>query len=435
MIRRLHCLFWGGLAFLAGLTGSSAAPAPVSPSTNAALARHAREFRAQLAAKVLPYWYDTGLDAARGGYLLADPGPAKEKQLVTQARMIWGFAHAHRKGYSTAGRDYLKAAAGGYRFLIDHFLDRENGGYYWKTDLEGKVASDRKVLYGESFVVYALVEYHRASGDPEALRHAMDLYRVIQKRAHDDKHSGWYEHFTREWKPVLVHDASIEVEVGGLKSANTHLHFMEALAELYADTKDKQVGKSLAEALRLNQRYFYPKVPGRSNFHRKPDWTEVTDPKSAGLSYGHNVEFAWLMVRAEQVLGHKPSWAHFEAHLDHALAHGYDWERGGLFYRGTGDQPASDTSKVWWAEAELIAALSDALAHKPNPRYASALEKQIEFLLAVQIDPKDGIWADTVAADGKPKSPSKAHSWKANYHDVRGLVKFIEAFDPVVAPR
>src|SRR2546425_8253839 len=33
-------------------------------------------------------------------------------------------------------------------------------------------------------------------------------------------------------------------------------------------------------------------ISGKSCFHRQPDWKEVTDPKSAGLSYGHNVEFA-----------------------------------------------------------------------------------------------------------------------------------------------
>jgi hypothetical protein len=33
-----------------------------------------------------------------------------------------------------------------------------------------------------------------------------------------------------------------------------------------------------------------------------------------------------------------------------------------------------------------------------------------------------------VSADGRPVNRAKAHSWKANYHDVRALVKFISAF-------
>lgn len=405
------------------------------------LSESAQEMKAELAAKVLPYWFDTAQDTQRGGYLLADDlkgrGTAKEKQLVTQSRMVWGFAHAHLKGFSTPQRDYLKAAAQGYRFLLDHFLDREQGGYFWKTDLAGQVTNHRKFLYGNSFVIYALAEYYRASRDQEALRHALDLYRAIQKHAHDAKNRGWIEHFQRDWTPLALRDPAGEVEVAGLKSANTHLHLMEALAELFDVSQDSDVKRSLQEALELNMKYFYPAKPGDSCFHRQPDWQPVTDPRSAGLSYGHNVEFAWLMIRAEQVLGSPPSWSHFDAHIQHALKYGYDHERGGLLYMGTDDQPATRTDKVWWVQSEMLAALTDGLKHKPNAAYAEALQKLIRFVWAHQVDPKDGIWLDTVTADGQPKSPGKAHNWKANYHDVRGMVKFIEAFEkkPVSGPR
>jgi mannose/cellobiose epimerase-like protein (N-acyl-D-glucosamine 2-epimerase family) len=179
--------------------------------------------------------------------------------------------------------------------------------------------------------------------------------------------------------------------------------------------------------------YFYPKQPGQSSFHRQPDWKPVTDPKSAGLSYGHNVEFAWLMVRAETVLGRTPSWSHFDAHLRHALKYGCDIERGGLYSRGLDDQPATDQDKVWWVQAEWLAALSDAIRHRPDPDYIKALDSLLDFIVRYQAD-RDGIWLDTVTADGKPKGTAKASSWKANYHDVRAIVKFIEAFPATDKP-
>jgi len=405
-----------------------AASAPAAP-----LADQARDLKTQLADKVLPYWFDTAQDTNHGGYLLADDlvkgrTEPKEKALVTQARMVWGFSHAHLKGFSTLQRNYLKAAEQGYRFLLDHFLDKDHGGYFWKTDLAGQITNDRKIVYGESFVMYAFVEYFRASGDKEALRHAMDLYQVLQKRSYDPKHGGWVEHFQRDWTPLALRDPAGEVEVSGLKSANTHLHLMEALTELYDATHDRAVKKSLEEAVKLNAKYFYPPDAAKSCFHRNPDWSEVTDPRSAGLSYGHNVEFAWLMVRAEKTLGQRPSWKHFYAHVDHALKHGCDLERGGLYHRGVGNQPPNDTSKVWWVEAEWIAALTDALLHQPNAEYETALLKTFDFAAKHLADPKDGIWIDSTTADGQPKSTGKAHAWKANYHDVRALVKFIDAF-------
>ncbi len=415
-------LLWAGLASAAIGTAQAADPAA-----------HAREFKSQLSAKIMPYWLNTSVDRTNGGYVLADDAaqkapPATEKQLVSQARMIWGFSHAHRKGLSTPERDYLKAAEQGYRFLLDHFLDPKHGGYYWTTDLAGKAVGQNKVIYGESFVIYALVEYYRASRDTNALRHAMDLHRVLQQHSHDAKNGGWIEHFQRDWTPILNPGPDAPVEVGGLKSANTHLHLMEALAELCEATKDSGVRESLEEAARINATYFYPKDAGQSCFHRQLDWKPVTEPSSAGLSYGHNVEFAWLYIRAQQVLGQPPAWDHFEAHLDHALKYGHDHQRGGLYHRGVGNQPATDLDKIWWVEAEMLSALADALKHKPNPAYADALEKLTGFILKYQVNPPDGIWLDTVAADGTPKRTAKAHNWKANYHDVRAIVKFVEAF-------
>lgn len=393
----------------------------------------ARQWQKELSEKIMPYWYDTAVDWERGGYKLADDPsrPARaaaDKQIVTQARMVWGFAHVHRKGWRDPKRDYLKAARNGYSFITEQFRDPTHGGYYWKTDLAGRPANDRKHLYGEAFVVYALVEYHRATGDKPALDDAMNLFHVIQKNCHDQVNGGWGEHYEHDWRLITKPDDRIEVEVAGLKSANAHLHWMEALAELADATHDAEVKAALAEALKINATWFYPTDPARSAFHRHPDWRLATGGRSDGLSYGHNVEFAWLMIRAEEVLGRSPSWSHFDAVIDHALKYGYDHQRGGLYNRGFDDQPATDTDKVWWSQSELLAALSDGLGHTPNSAWSSALEKLIVFLDAHQIDPKDGIWLDTVAADGTPKSPAKAHNWKANYHDVRAIVKFIEQF-------
>jgi mannobiose 2-epimerase len=418
-----------GLAILLGL----AAPALAAASYKNAR-EHALFFHGQLRQSILPYWLDTTLDRTNGGYVLADDGRggrvAREKQLVTQARLVWTFSLVHEKGYSNSGRDYLQAAEHGYRFLQEHFLDREHGGYYWKTDLTGQPINDRKILYGQAFVIYALVEYSRASGNREPLQQALALYQVLQQHAYDGVHGGWFEHFTRDWKLITRPDSGVEVEVAGLKSANAHLHLMEALAELYQASGDAAVRKSLEEALRLNSTYFYPKDAGKSCFHRQPDWAEVTDPKSAGLSYGHNVEFAWLMIRAEQVLGVRPSWDHFHALMRHALLHGFDYEHGGLYSRGMGDEPANQLDKVWWVQAEMVAALADVFRNRPEADYSRALSLTLQFIRHHQADPKDGIWYDTVTADGKVKVAAKAHNWKANYHDVRALIKLIEAFAP-----
>jgi cellobiose epimerase len=395
------------------------------------LSQHAKKYRAQLVGKILPYWLKT-VDPRHGGFLLSDDAirgrsTPEEKQLATQARMVWAFSHAHLHGLDNEGQ-YLKAAENGYRFLTEKFLDHHHGGYFWKTDVSGKTINNRKILYGQSFMIYALIEYYRAAKREEPLCRAMELYRLIQDHAHDQKNRGWIEHFTADWKPIRGCHSLAEVELIGYKSANTHLHLQESLTELYEATRDSRVRQSLEEVLEVNKRYFYPENAGRSCLHRKPDWTEVRDVSSVGLSYGHIVEFAHLMIRTENILGRTEDWAHFYAQINHALKFGYDHRHGGLYYRGLGDRLAYDTTKVWWAQAEMMSALTYALRHQEKAEQRRALHQLVHFVNEFQADKRDGVWLNAVTKQGKPTNTSKAHSWKANYHEVRALVKFIEAF-------
>jgi mannobiose 2-epimerase len=395
------------------------------------LSQHAKKYRAQLVGKILPYWLKT-VDPRHGGFLLSDDAirgrsTPEEKQLATQARMVWAFSHAHLHGLANAD-ECLHAAENGYRFLTERFLDHKNDGYFWKTDISGKTINDRKILYGQSFVLYSLTEYHRATKSAAPLRRAMALYRLIQDHAHDQKNQGWMEHFTADWKPIRGCHSLAEVELMGCKSANTYLHLQESLTELYDATGDASVKQSLEEVLEINKRYFYPKNPAHSRLHRKPDWSEVANTSSTILSYGHNVEFAHLMIRTENILGRTEDWPHFYAQINHALKFGFDHRRGGLYYRGRDDRPACDTTKVWWAQAEMMSALTEALLHEENAEHRRALNQLVHFVNEFQTDKRDGVWLYAVTKQGKPTNTSKAHNWKDNYHDVRALVKFIEAF-------
>ncbi|HEX2583098.1 MAG TPA: AGE family epimerase/isomerase [Chlamydiales bacterium] len=406
----------------------------ILPASEEDLPSAARAMQTRLVDKILPYWFDTTQDTYRGGYLLNDHevhGQRQpiEKQIVTQSRMIWTFSHVHLAGFSN--RNYLQAAEQGYHFLLKYFRDRRRGGYFWSTNLKGKVLNNNKFLYGEAFVIHAFVEYYRASGDPDALFHALELYRTIQFHLHDDKNGGWFELAKRNWALLPPEDPQNQFEGISCKSANAHLHWMEALSELYDVSHDLQVKASLIEALELNQTYFFSENPARYTACRQFDWKIETDSRYNEVPYGHNVEFAWLMIRAESVLNQNLSWSHFYALLDHALNYGYDEKNGGLYNRGFGDLPAHDTEKIWWVQAEMLAALTRALEHQNNTRYKVALNKLLYFIETSLASPKDGIWLSSVSADGQPKNSSKADSWKANYHDVRAMLKFVKAFGPL----
>lgn len=393
----------------------------------------------------MPYWLRTAPDPLHGGYRLMDrpepmrrrwlparrqkPLPPPRKYLVTQGRMLYGFSLAHRLGLGCGRDDYLHAAELGHRFLAGMMLDREHGGLVSVTDAEGSVVDSRKLLSGHAFAVYGLVEYHRASGAEPPLRLALEIYRTIQTHLHDREHGGWIEHGDRGFRPLryTVPPTTGIVGVAELKSADAHLHWMEALAELYQATGDGDVGDSLGEAIHFNRTCFFPAAAGVAYPLRTREWRPIGGSRYDLLSYGHVIEFAWLMIRAQQVLGVPPAWDHFHALAGHVLRWGWDHLRGGVFLSGRGSGPATDRRKVWWAQAEALAALTDGWEER-LPSYEGALSRLVDWVLEHHILSSDGIWITSTDEAGAPLDHTKAGPWKAAYHDLRAMTKYVAAF-------
>ena len=412
-------------------------------------ARVALEWHALLKDRMLPYWHDTTVNS-RGGYQVYDPGDRSWRAqigsfirgrndraqnesvrgVVSQSRLLWVFSHAHLLGYSTAARDYLKRAATGYSWLIETMLDRQHGGFYWKTDVNRGVIEAHKLLYGQSMAIYALVEYHRASGLPDPLEQACSVFEIVQQRFLDKVHGGWIEHCERDFTPLTCTGERVPgmPDIVGFKSGDAHLHLMEALTELYAEVNDSSIRKALVEAVELLCTQFYPSNVSESCEYRLPDWKPVMSDDVSNLSHGHMVEFAWLLLHAQQTLGLPRDWDHFDSFLRHSLRYGFDHERGGFYFRSKPNEPPCDTTKFWWVQAEGLSALTDAVAH--TDEYNGSLSQLVDWILNYQIRSDDGVWIASTDARGEPQNLKKAGEWKAAYHEVRAITKFVHAFAP-----
>jgi cellobiose epimerase len=403
----------------------------------------------------MPYWYETTLSLA-GGYQLFDRGDGRVKmlnscrrlissllgrrddpteqaclrQLISQARILWIFSLAHRLGYSRPGQNYLEAAQHGYSYLTGMMLDREHGGFYWKAHTARGVIQPQKVFCGQAYAIFALVEYHRASGLAEPLNHAISVYEKVQKEFHDQVHGGWFEHGERDFKLLSCIEAKSPGVPGvvGLKSGDGHLHWLEALTELYSTTKDSSVRDSLVEVLDLLRTKFFPPDTSRYCEYRLPNWEWIDDVRYAGLCHGHILEFDSLMLQAEKVLELPLSWDHFDDLLSHSLHHAFDHKRGGFYSRGFANQPALDTDKIWWVQAEGLAAMTDAAAHFDREDYYEALNLLLGWIFNYQVRSDDGIWIWSTDATGRPNNFTKAGEWKAGYHELRAITKFVQTF-------
>jgi len=406
------------------------------------------EWDALLRDRMLPYWYNTTVNS-RGGYRVHDPGDRSWRRrigslikannqhdtirgLVSQSRLLWVFSHAHLLGYSTPQHDYLKAAAHGYSYLIETMLDREYGGFYWKTDVNRGVIEPHKILYGQSMAIYALVEYHRASKLSEPLEYARSAYETVQHQFRDQTYKGWIEHCERDFTPLTCTGERLPgmPDIVGYKSGDAYLHWMEALTELYAEVRDASVRDSLMEAIEVLCAEFYPPNINASCEYRLSDWKAVANDELSGVSHGHMIEFAWLLLHAQQALGIPRDWDHFESLVRHSLRYGFDHARGGFYFRGKPDELACDTTKFWWVQAEGLSALTDAVAHFDSDEYNVALTQLVNWILNYQIRSDDGVWIVSTDAEARPQNVKKAGEWTAAYHEVRAITKFVQTFAP-----
>jgi mannose/cellobiose epimerase-like protein (N-acyl-D-glucosamine 2-epimerase family) len=278
-------------------------------------------------------------------------------------------------------------------------------------------------------VIYGFVELARAPGSSEPLDDALALFRTVDRELHDDEHRGWHEHAHADWTPLDHGAPRSGMPFAGRKSANALVHWMEAMTELYAATRDDAARRALLESLDLCRNPVFPADPGATHEPFLPDWT--ADPAGEDrASYGHTIECAWLMVRAQEVLGETPDRDRLHAALDHTLRVGFDARRGGAFTSGHGDQPADVRHKTWWVQCELVNALTVALAHQQDDRYERALAQTLTFVERSMTDPRDGILLEEVEEDGRRRWPRKSGNWKAGYHEVRAATTLVDAFSP-----
>jgi mannose/cellobiose epimerase-like protein (N-acyl-D-glucosamine 2-epimerase family) len=129
-------------------------------------------------------------------------------------------------------------------------------------------------------------------------------------------------------------------------------------------------------------------------------------------------------------LGIPRHWDHFESILRHSLRYGFDHERGGFYFRGKPYESACDTTKFWWVQAEGLSALTDAAAHFDSDEYNETLAQLVNWILNYQIRSDDGVWIVSTDAEALPQNIKKAGEWKAAYHEVRAITKFVQTFAP-----
>lgn len=385
----------------------------------------ANRCRKILRTSLIDFYLPACVDQKHGGYLEAFQDgrfvATGEKFLTMQARQLWFFSTLVRADLEK--EHSLQAARSGFRFLEDHLRDPEYGGYFSTVSDAGEPRDRRKHVYLNSFALFGLAAYYRATNDESALKAAQDLFRVLEEQAHDQTYGGYVEFFAEDWEPLTDPQVAGYVGVTGTKTYNTHLHVMEALTELHRVWPDRLVKQRLSELVQImTTTVHHPQFACNLDGWRA-NWQSIETPANLRASYGHDVECVWLTFDAGRELGLPPdllkSWA--KSLWSYTFQHGYDREHGGLYYTGPVGQAAEDRRKEWWVQAEALVSLLEMYRLTGEPQYWQAFYETLTFVEQHHVATDGGWWA-TRAADGSPQSESRSSKWQGAYHSGRSML-------------
>jgi mannobiose 2-epimerase len=405
----------------------------------------AEYLESSLGSELLDVWYPLCLDEKYGGFLCDfsydwnEDGP-HDKMIVTQARQLWTTSEA---ALYYKNDNYKKYAVHGFNFLKEKMWDSKYGGFFERLSRKGEIQNDGvKSAYGNAFAIYGLSSYYKLTNDTSALNLVKNTFLWLDKFGHDPEFKGYYNHLNR--------DGSLQSTRGFIpadqKDQNSSIHLLEAYTNLYQVWPDSLLHERLQELLLLIRDTIVTEK-GYLTLFMQRDWTPISlkdAPESQfkrlyffdHVSFGHDVETAFLMLEATHVLNHKldnTTLTIAKKMVDHALANGWDKVKygffdGGYYFENSDTCTILNDKKIWWVQAEGLNALllmSNLFPHEKQ--YFESFKKQWQYIDKYMIDHKYGGWY----GEGLDNSPDfnhrkKGYDWKANYHNFRAMLNSIK---------
>jgi cellobiose epimerase len=381
---------------------------------------------------ILAYWMKFTIDNENGGFVgKIDHDnkiyPDAPKGSVLNSRILWTFSAAYNL---TRKQEYFTVAERNFKYFTEHFIDKEFGGVYWTVDHKGEPLDTKKQIYALAFAVYGLTEFYRASKNDKALQAAIEIYNDIIKNSYDEKNGGYIEALTRDWKDTGNLRLSSK-DANEKKSMNTHLHILEAFVNLHRVSPTEILKVQLRELVHLFAEHIISKESNHLVLFFDDEWNE----RSKLISYGHDIEAAWLVQEATEAIDDKlllPRIKNCSLALANAAAKGLD-EDGGLWYEYDPEQHHLIKQKHSWPQAEAMIGFFNAWQNSGDEKYLKQSLKSWEFVRKYMRDKNCGEWFWGVNEDYSPMNKEdKVGIWKCPYHNSRACIEIINRINSII---
>ena len=370
---------------------------------------------------ILFYWMHYTIDKEHGGFYgridhdnNIDSQAAKGS--VLNSRILWSFSAAFKH---TGNPEYLVVAERAFTYILEHFIDKNYGGVYWSVDYKGKVLDTKKQIYASAFALYGMSEYYQASKNEVAKKSAIDLYHAIENYSHDRRNKGYIEALSSDWKELDDLRLSAK-DANERKSMNTHLHVLEAYTNLYRIWPEGQLKRNIEELIHLFLEHIIDKQTNHLVLFFDDDWNQ----RSSDISFGHDIEAAWLVQEAAEMIGNANLLQQVKTRsiqVARAAAEGLDKD-GGLWYEVEEGQLKKE--KHWWPQAEAMVGFLNAWQISKEEQFFHYSWQTWQFVKQHILQKEKGEWKWGIKADySAMQGEDKVGIWKCPYHNSRSCLE------------
>jgi cellobiose epimerase len=388
------------------------------------------EFKLELEAElkeILHYWMQFALDPVFGGFFGKIDNnnrvyPEAPRGIALNSRIFWAFSAAFNR---CQDKGFLVFSERAYEYIKFFFIDPVYGGVYWTVDHRGHKLDSSKRTSAQASCISALSEYYKAIKQEELLEYAVAMYRLVESHAFDQKRKGYFEGVPENWS--AGYQATSERLERYSKTLKTHLSLLEAYTNLFSVWKNAGLRNQIENLLEVFAHHF---VDDKTH-HLCSAFDEEWNSQSESISFGDEIEAAWILLQAAEAIKHK-GWTitmkSLAIRIAEAVSEGLD-VHGGLYHKAEANKFVME--RHWSAQAEAMVGFYNAYQICCEERWLNKSLASWEFIKNFIKDSVNGEWFDAVDENLVIIAGNdKAGLWKSPYHNARACIELIRRMTP-----
>jgi len=259
----------------------------------------------------LPLWAGAGFDFENGRFeerltLAGARWPAAPLRLMSQARQIYSYAVASKRGWYPGAAQLVERAYASME--RDYYRRDRQRGWIFSIRRDRSIADDRRDLYSHAFVLLAIAACVDLTGDRRLLALADETLAFVEGCMTATRGGGFVEQLPPS---------------DGVRRQNPHMHLFEALLGLWECSGDERYLGKAARLFELFDAHFFRTECGVVGEYFTADLAPAAGIAGELVEPGHHYEWIWLLRRFERANG--LAMQHYvDALYSHADRFGFD---------------------------------------------------------------------------------------------------------------